>query len=557
MKNFLFYLIFTVFVLSSCKQKINAPSREILTDLDIKKGSLIVCGPADMQYGNAVFETSCDAATSTDFNTGFKLLHSFEYDEAEKSFAKVVDKNPACAMAYWGIAMSNFHPLWTPPTEPELIKGEKAIKIARSLSSTQRESDYIESLAGFFENWKQKDHRSRTLLFEKGMESLYAKYPGDKEAAVLYALSLDAAADPTDLNYSKQKKAGSILESLYPGNPDHPGIVHYLIHTYDAPPMAEKGLAAARKYASVAPSSAHALHMPSHIFTRLGYWDESIQSNLQSVSSAKCYAEAAGMAGHWDEELHGLDYLVYAYLQKGQNDSAKKLVDYLNSMQSVSPVNFKVAYALASIPSRYLLENKNWSQAAKLQLSPTWIKWEEYPWQKAIVHFTRAVGAAQSGQILAAKKDHEQLKALNKRLQELKDNYKANQVAIQVKAAEAWINLAEGKNDVAIKLMQEAADMEDKTEKHPVTPCEVWPARHQLGDMYLKMKNNSAALTAYETELKKHPNRLNALYAAATTAEASGDKEKASKMYETLLAVADQKGSRQTEIKKSKAFLGQ
>lgn len=536
---------FIIFLLLlGCKQKQATPSKETLADLDIKRGSLIVCGPADLQFGKASFETSCDGNSSADFITGLKLLHSFEYDEAEKSFAKVIDRNPGCAMAYWGIAMANFHPLWTPPTEADLMKGDKAISIAQSLDATEREKAYIDALASFFNNWKQKDHRSRTLLFEKGMAKLSAKYPDDKEAAVLYALSLDAAADPTDLEYKNQKKAAAILEALYPGRPDHPGIIHYLIHTYDSPSMAEKGLAAARKYASVAPSSAHALHMPSHIFTRLGYWDESIRSNTSSVNSAKCYAEAAGIAGHWDEELHGLDYLEYAYLQKGQNDSAKKIWDYLAGFKSVSPVNFKVAYAFASIPSRYLLENKMWKEAAALQITPSWIQWEQYPWQEAIFHFTKAVGAAHVKDITLARQELEKLKEKMATLGTLKDGYKQNQVAIQAKAAEAWISFAEGKNDRAISLMQEAASMEDKTEKHPVTPCEVLPARQQLADLYVEMKNNGQALAAYEMELNKHPNRFNALYGAALSATSLGDKEKANKYYAQLSAVAGKDNAR-------------
>jgi tetratricopeptide (TPR) repeat protein len=535
MKYILVFVVLILIAIQGCQQKTKVPDKAVLADLEIKRGNLIQCGPADLQFGKASFETSCESGSSGDFVTGLKLLHSFEYDEAEKSFAKVIDKNPGCAMAYWGIAMSNFHPLWTPPTEYELIKGAKAISIASSLPSSPREKMYIDALAGFYNNWKEKDHRSRCILFEKGMEHLHLKYPEDHEAAVLYALSLDASADPSDLSYTNQKKAAGILEALYPGQPDHPGIIHYLIHTYDAPSMAEKGLAAARKYASVAPSSAHALHMPSHIFTRLGYWDESIRSNQNSVNSAQCYAASAGMKGHWDEELHGLDYLTYAFLQKGQNDSAKKVWDYLNSFESVSPVNFKVAYAYASIPSRYLLENKMWKEASALTLYPSWIKWEEYPWQRSIVYFTRAVGAANSGNISLAKKELAALEEARTALTNLKDGYKANQVAIQAKAAEAWIKYAEGNRDAAIALMTEAAAMEDKTEKHPVTPCEVFPARQQLGELYLNMKNYSAALESFEKELKKHPNRLNPLLGASAAAEASGQAEKY-KQFQALLA---------------------
>ena len=540
--NYFAWLLLTALI--SCQQKTHGPSKETLAALDLKRGSLIVCGPAELQFGKTSFETSCEAGSSGDFITGLKLLHSFEYDEAEKSFAKLVDNNPGCAMAYWGIAMSNFHPLWTPPTEAELVKGEKAIGIAQSLAASKREKAYINALASFFDDWKNKDHKTRTLLFEKGMEQLVKEYPEDKEAAVLYALSLDAAADPADLTYSKQKKAAAILEALYPGQPEHPGIIHYLIHTYDSPSMAEKGLAAARKYASVAPSSAHALHMPSHIFTRLGYWDESIVSNKNSVNSAKCYAEAAGIKGHWDEELHGLDYLVYAYLQKGQNDSAKQTWDYLSGFQSVTPTNFKVAYAFAAIPSRYLLENKMWKQASQLAIAPAWIRWQDYPWQEAIFHFTKAVGAANDNNISLAKQELAKLKEMMAKLEALKDGYKQNQVAIQVKAASAWISFAEGNKDLAIGQMKEAAAMEDKTEKHPVTPCEVLPARQQLADLYAFLKDHRSALAAYEMELQKHPNRFNALLGATLQAKAIGDKDKAASYHAQLLSIAGKDNAR-------------
>jgi hypothetical protein len=350
MKAFIkLYLFLSIFLPFSCKEKEVGPSKELINEINLKRGNVIFCGPDDKKLGSVAFEFSGSDKVRDLFNLAIKLLHSFEYDEAEKVFSNVIDEEPGCAMAYWGVAMSNFHPLWAPPSEAELVKGNKAIKIAQNIiKKTKREEDYINTIAAFYNDWNKQDHRSRCMNFEKAMENLYAAYPTDKEAAIFYALSLTAAADPADKSFAKQKKAGAILASLYPAEPDHPGIVHYIIHTYDSPELAHLALPAARKYASVAPSSAHALHMPSHIFTRLGLWDECINSNLVSVSSAKCYAEEAGIKGHWDEEIHGLDYLVYGYLQKGDNIHAKEQWDYLKTIDVVSPLNFKVAYAFAS-----------------------------------------------------------------------------------------------------------------------------------------------------------------------------------------------------------------
>jgi hypothetical protein len=326
----------------SCKENKTGPSKELISEMNLKRGALISCGPEEQQLGTLEFETSCSGKVKENFKVGVKFLHSFEYDEAEKVFANIIDQNPECAMAYWGIAMSNFHPLWTPPSEPELTKGGKAIEIAASIpGKSKREAAYINSIAAYYKDSDKADHRTRCIRFEKAMEELYRSYPDDKEAAVFYALALDAAADPADKTFRNQKKAGAILNALYPGRPDHPGIVHYTIHTYDYPALAELALPAARKYASIAPSSAHALHMPSHIFTRLGLWSECIHSNQLSLSSAKCYAETAGIKGHWDEELHAMDYLVYAHLQKGENDLAKKQLDALNAIDNVQPANFK------------------------------------------------------------------------------------------------------------------------------------------------------------------------------------------------------------------------
>ncbi len=429
-------------------------------------------------------------------------------------------------MAYWGVAMSNFHPLWAPPGKQELEKGSAAIRVARTLKDrSQRESDYLEAVATLYDNWDKLSHRERLLKFEKASEKMYTMYPEDKEAAIFYALALRAASDPADQTFAKQKKAGEILNALFPNEPDHPGVAHYLIHTYDYPELAELGLPAARKYASIASTSAHALHMPSHIFTRLGLWEESITSNTNSMTAAKCYAENSGIKGHWDEELHGLDYLVYALLQQGNDTKAKEQVDYLNGVTQVFPVNNKIAYTFAAVPTRFALERKDWKAAKELSLNKNF-QWENFPWERSLIAFGKVLGAVHLGDLKTANIALDELKVNHKALIG-KNDYEANQVMIQLKAAEGWIEFLKGNKEEAVKLMTESADMEDATEKHPITPGEVIPARELLGDMLMELKEYRKALEAYEADLKRHQGRLNGLLGAVTAAEKTGDKEKA------------------------------
>ena len=508
-----FSLLAMIFFLLCCKNKDNTKTSAI-NSLDLKRGDIISCGPQEGEiFGTVSFVSTVPATLQKDFNIAIALLHSFEYDEAEKMFAKIIDNSPDCAMAYWGVAMSNFHPLWVPPSQPELEKGAQAIQIARSIKNkTKRETDYIEAIGQFFDNAEQSDHRTRVLKFEKAMESIYKIYPDDKEAAIFYALALNAAADPSDKSYTRQRKAFAILSPIFQQEPLHPGIVHYLIHNYDYPELSALALPAARKYATIAPASAHAQHMPSHIFTNLGLWDECIQSNLVSVSAAKCYAEKAKIIGHWDEELHGMDYLVYAYLQKKENALAKQQMDYLQTINEVYPVNFKVAYAFAAIPARYALERKDWKQAAELKIHPLNFPWDKFPWQNAIIHFARLMGHVHLNNLNAAEKELDTLKAAYEKLKDQKNKaLEAAQVAVQIKASEGWIEYKKGNDEKALAHMKEAADAEDATEKHPVTPGPVIPARELLGELLLEMNQPALALTAFELDLKLHPNRHNGL----------------------------------------------
>jgi TolA-binding protein len=552
------FLVFSslfLFTLTACNGKNNISANAAINAINLKRGEVVLCGPPDKQFGAVGFKTSCSENIKKDFDLAIALLHSFEYDEAEKVFAKVIDNEPQCAMAYWGVAMSNYHLLWTPPSVAELKKGSKAIEIAQGLvQNSKKEKEYINAVAQLYNDWNQVDHITRCINYEKAMEKIYLEYPDDKEAAILYALALNGSANPADYSFKNQRKAGAILDAIYPNEPNHPGVVHYIIHTYDNPELAELGLPAARRYASVAPSSAHALHMPSHIFIRLGLWDESINSNLQSVSSAKCYAEETGIKGHWDEELHGLDYLVYAYLQKGENDHAKEQWDYLKTIKNVSPVNFKVAYAFAAIPARYLLENKMWENAANLVVDPANFHWKDYPWQNAIIHFTRLLGSVHTGNIDSARAELKVLKAIYDTLTAQKDSYKAGQVQIQIKTSEAWILFKKGKNSEALSQMNDAANMEDNIQKHPVTPGEVLPARELLGDMLLEMNKPEEALEAYEADLKKHRNRFNGLFGAGLAAERSKNSEKAKSYYQQLTNIANSNSSR-PELVAARQFL--
>lgn len=536
-----------------CQNRDSKPNKELM-NIELLRGDIIMCG--GKEFGEVSFALNCQDSVRETFDLAVSLLHSFEYEEAEKAFVKVIDADPNCAMAYWGVAMSLYTALWSPPNQEKLEKGTKILNIAASLPKTAREKDYLDAIKVYYDDWEHVDAATRASRLEKKMGDLYNKYKDDTEAAIFYALTLNATADPTDKSYVNQKKAGQILEPLFEKRPNHPGIAHYIIHSYDNPELAAKALSTARKYSTIAPASAHAQHMPSHIFIRLGLWDEAVIANLNSTSSAVCYAESAGFDGHWDEELHGMDYLVYAYLQKGDNAKAIEQNEYLNTIKKVYPVNFKDAYAIAAIPARIALENKDWQNAANLKLGSIEFPWEKFPWQKSILHFTRALGATHLGNIQQAEKEIQILQSLHKDLVDKHITYEANQVQIQLKISQAWLDFANGKNDAAVTLMQEAADMEDNTTKHPVTPCEVLPARELLGDLFLAMNKNAEALKAYKRDLMDHPDRMNGLYGAAIALKRLGKVKEANKYFEKLVKLAGSVDTDRPEIAEAKIAIG-
>ncbi len=509
----------------------------------------------DDKVGSVRFPTSCSPAAQGQFERAVALLHSFWYEEALKAFTTVTTTDPACAMGYWGIAMSVYYPLWQPPSPAMLQKGWAAIEKARALSASPREKDYIVAIETYYRDHDSLDHRARAAAYEKAMEQVYRRHPEDREAAVFYALALNATAAPTDKTYANQLKAGAILEKVLAEQPGHPGVAHYIIHSYDYPPLATRGLAAARGYAKIAPAVPHAQHMPAHIFTRLGLWQESIDSNRASANAGKAYYARLGKETVWDQTLHALDYVVYAYLQTGQDKQARAVLEDLGAMQKAEPESFVAAYAYAAIPARVVLEQRRWSEAAALAPASKPFPWDRFAWGEAITAFARAIGAARIGDAARARVEVQKLEGYRAALVAAKQTYWAEQVDIQQRAAAAWAARAEGKNDEALKLMRSAADLEDSTEKHPVTPAPVVPARELLGELLLDLNQPAQALVEFEASGAREPNRFNGLFGAARAAELSGNTAKAKTLYARLVTLCDRADTERPELRHAKAVL--
>ncbi len=542
--------------LFGCKEKASKTNPAIAS-IDFKRGDLLLCGSG--QFGELKFSLSCNYETRETFDLAVALLHSFQYNEAEKAFVKVIDADPNCPMAYWGVAMSIYHAAWFPPSKEELIKGYEVLKIAKGLSMDEKQRDYVNAIDAFYTDWETVDHKTRAKRFEVNMEQIYLKYPEDIEAAIFYSLALYSTRDRVGKEYVNERKAGKILEGLFVSNPNHPGIAHYIIHNYDNPVLAPKGLETARRYASIAPSSAHAQHMPSHIFTRLGIWQESIDTNLLSAESARCYAEAAALTGSYFEELHSIDYLVYAYLQKGDNTNAEYQYNLIKDRKVFhSMMLTAVTYPLTAVPARLALENKDWKRAANLELQETDLNWEQFPWQEAIHHFAVAMGAANTNDFNVVEKEIETLKKLHQNLVEKNDKTKAiqiKQIEIQIKTVQAWLNFRSNNKEKGLELMKEAVEVEKKTSKHPVTPGDVLPAIELLGDMLLELNRPKEALAAYEENLKAHPYRFNGLYGAAKANIKLGDREKAKEYYNKLIEMTEPSNNQRNEVKEAEKYL--
>ncbi|HET9529062.1 MAG TPA: hypothetical protein VFQ92_01825 [Blastocatellia bacterium] len=509
---------------------------------------------ATEKLGEVSFPISCRPTAQQRFNRALALLHSFQYVEAESAFAEITASEPDCAMAWWGVAMSLYHPLWVPPSPAELQKGREAIgRAATAGAKTRREKEYIAALETFYKGADRLGHWERARAYAAAMEGVYRRYPQDREAAIFYALALNGTAPASEKNMANRTKAAQILYRVWPHEPDHPGIAHYLIHSYDYPSLARLALSAARRYARVAPSSAHALHMPSHIFTRLGMWPDSIQSNIASAAAAKAKAQPGG-ATH--DELHAMDYLMYAYLQGAQDEQAKSILDKALAFSRADEVVFQVAFAWTAIPARFALERRRWKEAASLTLHPAEFPWERFRYAEANLYFARAVGAARSGDVDGARQEVEKLASIETALSGASAGYDwAKHVRIQRQAAAAWLAMAEGRTGEAEALLRAAGELEDSTDKHPVTPGAILPAREMLGDLLLELKQPAQALKEYEAVLQTAPNRFNSLYGAARAAELAGNRQKARAYYKKLTTVSRHATGRRSELQLAKEYL--
>ncbi|HQM30017.1 MAG TPA: hypothetical protein PLR20_11765 [Syntrophales bacterium] len=514
-------------------------------------------GTPPEKLGEVNFLVSCNTAAQKEFNRAMALFHSFWFDPAKKSFSRVIEYDSGCGMAYWGIAfMSTGNPLAWPPNPNAMKAGAAAIAEAQRVGAkTGREQDYIAALAVFFKDWETTEYRSRVLALEKAMEGVAARYPDDMEAQILYALMLDVTALPTDKTFANQLKAASILDPLFKKYPDHPGIAHYLIHTYDYAELAEKGIPAARAYAKIAPSVPHALHMPSHIFSRVGLWPEMVEGNRASYLAAKGELTEKTLGIGTYDALHAMDYMVFGFLQQAQDKAAKQLVDEVASIKKVNVENFIAAYAFAAIPSRYALERGDWKQAARLELSPPDLTWNKFPQAEAILVFSRGLGAARSGNTAAALKNVKRLQALKESMTAAKIGYWAGQTDFQIKTVDAWIALAGKRKDEAVKGMRAAAEAEEASDKHAVTPGNVLPSRELLGEMLMTLNRPEQAFVEFERSLKRDPNRFRGVYGAARAAELSGKREAARDYYKMLLALSAAHDTERPELARAKAYL--
>jgi tetratricopeptide (TPR) repeat protein len=521
-------------------------------------GPIRAQGKAAERLGTVRFVTSCAPAVQPQFDRAVALLHSFHLDAAVGAFTEVATADPACGMAHWGVAMAWLgNPLAAPPSARGLKEGWAAVEKAKAAGAkTPRELEYIAAIETLYKDADKVDHRTRALAYEKQMEQLSARYPTDREAAVFYALALNITLDPNDKTYANQLKAAGILEKVFAEQPNHPGVAHYLIHSYDFPPIAAKGLPAAKRYASIAPAAPHALHMPSHIFTRVGSWQESIETNR---ASAKAAAETLAAGGSQTglrsyEGLHAYDYMMYGYLQLARDREARALVEEVTSTRKLNVDHFAGAFALAAIPARYALERGQWADAATLTPTPSDLAWNRFPQAESIVWFARGLGAARSGNPVRAREDLARIEALRDALTAAKSLYWAHQSEVQRLAVAAWIARADGRNEEALSLMRASAEAEDATEKHPVTPGSIKPARELLGELLIDLGQPAAALKEFEASHKVEPNRFQGLYGAARAAELAGDGEKARTYYGRLVSLGKAADGDRPEIKKAKSF---
>src|SRR5256886_15236693 len=528
--------------------------------------------PGDMRgVGKVKFPTSCAPAVQSEFERGVALLHPFFYEEARRVFAGVAERDPKCAMAQWGIAMTWWHPIWTPPTPNEMSAGKAAIEKGMVMNpGTDRERGFIAALNVYYHTPDsssaaavgQSCHgpvgpRDRVIAYEKAMRQLRDKYPDDFEVQTFHAFAVLAVGYATldDTSLSKQLEAAAILEKLWKQNANHPGVVHYLIHCYDYPQFAKRGLAAAKTYDSIAPWVPHALHMPSHIFTRLGMWDESIAANRASAEASRAYAAMRHRDATEAEELHALDYMAYSYLQEARDTEAKKIVDLTAKVRKTNPeLEFSAAYALAAIPTRYAFERNDWASAATLTV-PNLPHWSSFPFLEALIEYGHALGYAHTGDLDGARKAISRMQQLHDATKDPKFDYFKRHLDLQMQAASAWVTAAEGNKSEAIEMLRHAADAEDILGKHPVSPGAFVPIREQLGNLLLATGKPKEAQREFEAALKIYPGRFRGLYGAAQAAEQASDNETASRYYTRLAAQTSKAGGSRDELNHVREFL--
>jgi tetratricopeptide (TPR) repeat protein len=500
---------------------------------------------AQEKLGNVTFPTSCDPKVQASFNRAVAMLHSFWLQQGEKAFREVLERDPKCAIANWGIAAILIGNTFAGNATPQdAQKAREAIQRGRLIGAkTERERFYIEAIAEYYDRFGDRPHGARMKSLADAFEVVAKRFPKDDEAQIFYAIYLTATQSPNDKAFADTLKAAQILEPQFKKHPHHPGVAHYLIHSYDYPPIAEKGLNAAKRYSDIAPSAPHALHMPSHIFTRVGAWQASVATNRRSAEVALAEEETAG-------GLHAMDYMVYAHLQLAHDKDAGSIMQKAHNVTGINANNIASAYALAAIPARIALERGMWKEAAQVELRAS-----KFPQTDAMPHFARAFGAARTGDIASAEKGVRELERIGAGLKAAKNDYWATEVEVQRLSAAAWTAYAKSNHDEALTLMRSAADLEDKSEKHAVTPGRLVPARELLGEMLLEMKQPADALREFEASEKHDPNRFRGLYGAAKAAELSGDQAKAKSYFERLLALAKSADSERPELNEAKAFL--
>jgi tetratricopeptide (TPR) repeat protein len=528
--------------------------------------------PGDLRgVGKVTFPITCAPDVQSDFARGVALLHSFFYEEARRVFTSVAERDPKCAMAQWGIAMTWWHPIWMPPTPDEMRAGKAAIEKAMSLKpGSDRERGFITALNTYYSTADsssvapvgQSCHgpvgpRDRVIAYEKAMGQLRDKYPDDFEVQTFYAFAVLSTgyATPNDTSLSKQLEAAGILEKLWKQNTNHPGVVHYLIHAYDYPQFAQRGLTAAQTYDDIAPWVPHALHMPSHIFTRLGMWDESIAANRASAEASRAYAAMRHRDASEAEELHALDYMAYSYLQEARDAEAKKIVDAAAKVRKTNPeLEFIAAYALAAIPTRYAFERNDWAAAANLAI-PNVPHWSSFPFLEALIEYGHALGRAHTGDLDGSRKAITRMQLLRDATKDAKFDYFKSHLDLQMQAALAWVAAAEGKKNEAIDILRRAADSEDRLGKHPASPGAFVPVREQLGTLLLEAGQPKEAQQEFETALKIYPGRYRGLYGAAQAAEQAGDNAGANRYYTKLAAQTSKAGGSRAELNHVREFL--